>query len=66
MKMMVTKKIKMKMINSIEKSSSLNCSLFPERERERGPVQPIKLSTEKTTKQSTKKKGGAYILDYLL
>ena len=56
----------MKMKNSIEKSSSLNCSLFPERERERGPVQPIKLSTEKTTKQSTKKKGGAYILDYLL
>lgn len=48
----------MKMKNSIEKSSSLNCSLFSERERGRGPVQPIKLSTEKTTKQSTKKKGG--------
>ena len=50
----------MKMKNSIEKSSSLNCSLFPERERERerGPVKPIKLSTEKTTKQSTKKRGG--------
>ena len=53
------------MKNSIEKSSSLNCSLFPERERERTSAAHQVINGE-NYKTKYKKKRGAYILDYLL
>lgn len=59
MKMMVTKKIKMKMINSIEKSSSLNCSLFPKRERE-DQWSPSSYQRRKLQNKVQKKGGGLH------
>ena len=50
----------MKMKNSIEKSSSLNCSLFPERERERTSAAHQVINGENYKTKYKKKRGGLH------